>query len=117
MNENSPNPNGRNGKEDHQLKIIEIFKELFGNFFRVKTEGQIKLDNNKSRYGDVVGYDENGNPTEIHQVGRTNKNGTPVSRERKAIEDIEKATGLKVIFHPLVILAIIGLAILYLIQQ
>jgi hypothetical protein len=44
---------------------------------------------------------------EIHQVGRTNKNGTPVSRERKAIADIEKATGMKVIFHPLSIILII----------
>jgi len=115
-NKKVPNPDGKLGKEDHRNLIEEIFQKL-SELFLSQKEFPIDVENNKKRYADVAKIDEKGNPTEIHQVGRTNKNGTPVSRERKAIEDIEKATGLKVIFHPLVILAIIGFTILYLIQN
>jgi len=112
-----PNPHGKKGKDDHQNYLKRLFDELFKKFGNSANEGPIDLLNGKKRYADAAALSEDEKPIEIHQVGRTNKNGTPVSRERKAIEDIEKATGLKVIFHPLVILAIIGLAILYLIQQ
>jgi hypothetical protein len=44
---------------------------------------------------------------EIYQVGRTNKNGTPVKRERKAMADIENATNIKVIFIALKIVLIL----------
>ena len=36
---------------------------------------------------------------EQHQVGKQNKNGTPVARERRAKEDIEKVTNIPVKFH------------------
>jgi hypothetical protein len=37
-----------------------------------------------------------------HQVGKQNKDGTPVKRERDAIEDIDGSTGgsVPVEFHP-----------------
>jgi len=35
----------------------------------------------------------------IVQIGKTNKNGEPVKREKEAIKDIEKATGVKVEFY------------------
>ena len=40
------------------------------------------------------------------------KNGTPVKRERDAMEDIEKLSGLKVTFHPYNIIVIIALALM-----
>jgi len=112
-----PNPGGRLGGKEHRSLVEKIQDWIIGRDLIPDRETQIDCEHDKKRYADVTVINEKGIPTEIHQVGRTNKNGTPVSHERKAIEDIEKATGLKVIFHPLVILAIIGLAILYLIQQ
>jgi hypothetical protein len=37
---------------------------------------------------------------ELAQIGKENKNLTPVTREKRAIEDIESAFGLKYRFHP-----------------
>ena len=59
--------------------------------------------NKNSRYVDVVIFDNNGQISEIHQVGRTNKSGTPVSREVKAMNDIKNApqyNGAPIYFHP-----------------
>ena len=43
------------------------------------------------RYADAVEKDKVTNEiTKIHQVGKVNKNGLPVTRESKAIEDIMK---------------------------
>ena len=36
----------------------------------------------------------------MHQIGRQNKDGTPVSRERRASDDIEAATGMRPNFYP-----------------
>jgi hypothetical protein len=33
-------------------------------------------------------------------VGRTTKSGNPVSREVRAMDDIENATGIRPNFHP-----------------
>lgn len=33
-------------------------------------------------------------------VGRANQSGTPVARERRALEDIERATGIRPVFTP-----------------
>jgi hypothetical protein len=115
MNKKTPNPEGRKGKADHQNKIKEIYLMLLEKLGFVRTEARIELEENKSRYADVAGLDENDKPIEYHQAGRTNKNGTPVARERRAMDDIERATGIKVIFHPLKVLAIgLILGVLYL---
>jgi len=101
MLKKGPNPNGKKGGKEHQKKISEIEEEISRKDLLTGRETKIPLENNKKRYADVTGTDFNtGDLKEIHQIGKQNKNGTPVKRERKAIEDIEKATGLKVIFHP-----------------
>jgi len=101
---NIRNPNGKKGKEDHQAYIRELVGKLLSKFRDVAIEDKIVISKNKRRYSDISVYDENGNRTEIHQVGRTNKDGSPVARERRAIADIERATGIKVIFHALKVL-------------
>jgi hypothetical protein len=51
----------------------------------------------------VVAQDKKtGEIKEIHQVGKKNKNGTPISREKKAIQDIQnsdKGRGINVNYH------------------
>jgi len=97
-----PNPNGKKGGKKHQLKIEEIEKDILNrDYIAARERAHKKEGTNKKRYSDIVAIDsETKDIKEIHQIGKQNKNGTPVKRERKAIEDIEKATGLKVIFHP-----------------
>jgi hypothetical protein len=54
------------------------------------------------RCADVVEV-VNGNVTNIYQVGKVNQNGTPVSREVKAINDIMASpayNGAPIIFVP-----------------
>lgn len=54
----------------------------------------------KQRIIDVAAYGIN-LPTryvKAVQVGKTNKDGTPVKREQEAIEDIETHTGIQVVF-------------------
>lgn len=58
---------------------------------RVLTAG----GNKGSRYVDVVGKDAQGNVVEMHQVGRQTRSGNPVSREVKALDDIQGATGVR----------------------
>jgi len=109
MEKKIPNPNGKKGSKDHQDFIENIWKKLLKKFKKVKKEYEIEISNDKKRFVDVAGLDETGNPVELHQVGRTNKDGSPVIRERRAIEDIEKATKLKVIFHALIIILVVTL--------
>ena len=94
-----PNPFGKKGKKDHQDKIKDISDEIDAGEFNVNTETGINLTNGKKRFADVTASNDDGKLEEIHQVGRTNKNGTPVKRERDAIADIEEATSKKVTFH------------------
>jgi len=110
MSKKVPNPNGKKGNIDHQNlieKILLLLQELFPN---ADKEGRINLENGKKRFADVVGRDENNVIKEIHQVGRTNKDGSPVKREKLAIKDIEKTTGLKVIFHALLVLIFVSIS-------
>ncbi len=107
MEKKIPNPNGKKGNEDHQNFIIELFIKLSKKYKLADTEVSINIDNKKKRFVDVAGLDEEGNPVELHQVGRTNKDGSPVIRERRAITDIEKATKLKVIFHALMLILVV----------
>jgi len=63
---------------------------------KVSTPGGTK----GTRYVDVVGKDADGNVVEMHQVGRQTKGGLPVSRERKALDDIQGASGTRPNYHP-----------------
>jgi hypothetical protein len=93
-----PNPNGRKGGELHQKKTKEI-------------------KDGKSRFADIVAINSDGDIEEIYQVGKQNKNGKPVKRERDAMDDIEKMSGMKVIFRPynIFILILIAIALPFLI--
>jgi hypothetical protein len=53
------------------------------------------------RFLDIVGRSrETGAVLEMHQVGRQTKRGLPVSREVRALDDIQSAMGLRPTFHP-----------------
>ncbi len=98
-NKKIPNPDGRKGGEKHQNLIKKIVKYLQDRGFITKTEAYVKIENGRGRFLDILAMDIEGTPSELHQIGKQNKNGEPVARERKAIQEIEKATGKKVFFH------------------
>ena len=60
------------GTKENRIADIEVYS-LQGKIFRMKFH-------------------------KIIQIGKTNKDDTPVTREQEAIEDIEKHTGIKVTF-------------------
>jgi hypothetical protein len=47
-----------------------------------------------------VGKNAEGKVIEMHQVGRQTGAGNPVSREVRALDDIQKATNTRPEFHP-----------------
>ncbi len=101
MAKNVPNPNGKKGGKKHQAKINEIEDDIEKKKLDAARESFFKNKNGKSRFADIVATNKKtGEIEEIHQVGKQNKNGTPIKRERDAIEDIEKLSKMKVIFHP-----------------
>jgi hypothetical protein len=54
----------------------------------------------EKRFVDVVAIDPGTkNVVEMHQVGRQTKGGNPVSREVKALDDIQKSTGVRPTYH------------------
>ena len=87
------NPNGKKGGEAHQQKTQELKDELIAQGYQVDTEVmfgnyQEGYTGHKSkRFADVVAYVDD-KIAKIFQIGKVNKNGLPVSRESKAIEDI-----------------------------
>jgi len=98
-----PNPYGKAGGPLHQSKINDVEEELKAEgFTKIRNEVMVKTPNgNKSkRFIDVEGTNPKTNAVKRVQVGKQNKNGTPVSRERKALDDIEKATGTRPEFVP-----------------
>ncbi|MEB3041876.1 RHS repeat domain-containing protein [Capnocytophaga gingivalis] len=89
----------------HQSIQKQLQDDLEGLGKNVGTEGQIKLKNDKSRFGDVVVYadDKKQQILEVHQIGdmRTRGGFRPSSRERGAIMDIREALGdnVRIVFH------------------
>jgi len=93
------NPNGSRGSEEHQGKINERIQETKDQGHAHiaggdKTEEAVNTPggNKESRRPDITTRDPDGNPYR-ENVGRQNKDGTAVSRERKAQEEIQNATG------------------------
>ena len=97
-----PNPNGRKGGAAHQntIKLIQntnVKGQMDYEYGYVTSNGY-----KKRRYADAVEIVD-GKVIKIHQVGKVNQNGTPVSRESKAIEDIMNSSnynGAPVYFWP-----------------
>ena len=100
-------PNGRNGGEAHKAKTEEIKESIINRKNNVKTEDMFTPNEGyngykSKRFADVVEYDGD-EIVAIYQVGKVNKNGLPVSRESKAIEDImnsSKYNGQPIYFIP-----------------
>jgi hypothetical protein len=97
-----PNPYGKAGGPAHQKKVAEVAADMDARGlapefeYRVPTPGGHKY----ARFVDVVGKDIQGEVVEMHQVGRKTKGGRPVSREVKALDDIENVKGIRPKFHP-----------------
>ena len=85
------NPHGKKGGPAHQNTIHEISDNLESQGYsvtyeyRVNTPGGVK----NTRYIDI--YATDGTNTIAIQVGRNTSSGMPVSRERKALQDLIKA--------------------------
>ncbi|GEM_PF-1218875 len=104
------NKNGKKGSEKHQeaqkAEFHKTEKEYEGNKeIIVKTEVTVQTPNGVKdiRVADVGAFSwlKNTFRMKFHkiiQIGRTNKDGTPVKREQEAIEDIEQHTGIQVTF-------------------
>ncbi len=98
-----PNHNGKKGGEAHQKTIDKEEQRLKDQGYD-KTEREVPVatpgGTKEKRYIDLKGTNTKTGATEEVQVGKQNKNGTPVSREQKALNDIEKATGVRPTYVP-----------------
>ena len=101
-----PNPYGSRGGPAHQAKVKQRIEELKRQGHEHLAGGELSeeivkvKDGQKSyRRPDITTADSDGN---IHRenVGLQNKKGEPLSREKKALDDIERATGSRPGFTP-----------------
>lgn len=94
---------GKKGGKKHQETVdkqeTKLREEGYDN---VEREVMVRTpEGEKSkRFADLKGTNTNTGETKWIQVGKQNKNGTPVSRERRALTDIEKANKNMPIFIP-----------------
>ena len=96
------NPWGKLGSPSHRGKVADWKNLLKSKGFSVTDrEPSVKIDGGfkSTRYGDIGVSNSNGEFCGIVQVGRVNKDGTPVSREMYAIYDFN-LTGYPVVFVP-----------------
>jgi RHS repeat-associated protein len=97
-----PNPFGKMGGALHQETVLKVENQLREQGFNqidrevmVRTPEGIK----SKRFIDVQGTNTETGEVKWIQVGKQNMNGTPVSREVKALDDIKEATGIKPLFE------------------
>jgi RHS repeat-associated protein len=85
------NPHGKRGGPLHQGKIREVAKELSKKGYVVDFEEYIKTPGGfkKARYADIIIEDPVTKKKWLIQVGKKTKKGLPISREMKAIKDLE----------------------------
>lgn len=106
------NPDGKKGGKEHKDAINQLLNEVVeenkdNKDVQVAKEKPIATYGKKDiRIADIASFilGTFGNVLQITwlriiQVGRTNHSEKPVKREQEAIEDIEKATGVKVEFY------------------
>lgn len=98
---NVPNPYGKSGGLVHQGKIQEVAEKLRSQGYDVTFEEYVKTPGGykSARYGDVLVTNPETGEQWIVQVGKQTQAGNPISRENKAIKDLESA-GWKVEFVP-----------------
>jgi hypothetical protein len=104
--ESVPNPSGKVGSLRHQAYVEDEARAMRTRYasaidIEVRTEVRIVGRDGQVRYVDAQAYNvRTGEIVDQVQVGRTNKNGTPVSRERTNMEDIDRATGVDTRYRP-----------------
>jgi hypothetical protein len=97
-----PNPGGKLGDAVTRTRVKDVVAEIEARGNKAVTEAMVKTPNGykKVRFADIAEVDpKTGKVIRYHQIGETTKKGDPVSRERKAKNDIENGTGLHVKFH------------------
>ncbi|MFO0591159.1 MAG: FG-GAP-like repeat-containing protein [Polyangiaceae bacterium] len=97
-----PNPWGKKGGPEHQAKVAEVAEGVKSRGLEPEFEHKVATPGGgkNTRYVDVAGRDANNKVVEMHQIGRQTAAGQPVSREVRAMDDIEQATGKRPDFHP-----------------
>lgn len=94
-----PNPYGKLGSPEHQDKVDEVAQDIDNRGFSYVKELFLRLFNGRGKFVDVAAFDEQQKLQELHQIGKQNKNGLPVKRERDTIEEIYMNMGIKPEFH------------------
>jgi RHS repeat-associated protein len=96
---------GRLGGKEHRDKVKERAQQLKDEGHEItagggeKPERAVITPEGKRRFPDISTKDPNGN--NYHEnVGKQTQKGEPVSRERRALKDIDRATGKKTGFKP-----------------
>ncbi len=93
-NKKPPKPKWKERRCKTPEKVKEVVENIKDKDLKASKERFFRNKNGKSRYADVVGIDKKTRKIKvIHQIGKQNKNGTPIKRERDAIEDM--ATHIK----------------------
>jgi RHS repeat-associated protein len=95
-----PNPYGKLGSPEHQAEVQREYDRMLKQYPDKIVSKEVKINtpegDKRYRFADVGVTDPKTNQlVGAVQVGKKNKNGTPVSREEKAMKDIEKATKVK----------------------
>jgi hypothetical protein len=96
-----PNPSGKKGGELHQGKIQELTEAFKNEGYDISFEKRVVTTGGTKpvRYGDILVTNPKTGEQWIVQVGKQTKSGNPISREAKALTDLENA-GWKVEFVP-----------------
>ncbi len=97
-----PNPGGKLGGPEHRAKVEDVARDVKDRGLEPVREHRVDTPGGTKSYRsvDVAAKNGNGDVVEMHQVGRQTKGGLPVARERRALDDIKKASGVTPTFHP-----------------
>jgi len=102
-NKKVPNPWGKVGGPEHRAAVKQTAEEILQTEMDFELEIHVPTPDGKKkgRFADIASIDRATNlPVNYYQIGKTNKNGTPIKREVEAMDDIETATGKRPIFKP-----------------
>ena len=97
------NPDGRKGGMAHQAKVKEVVADVEARGLKAEREHMVvtPAGTKPKRFVDVAGVNPaTGQVEEMHQVGRQTKSGASVAREKRALDDVQKAKGTRPKFHP-----------------
>jgi hypothetical protein len=91
VTKNVPNPYGKSGGPAHQAKIEDITGQMEDKGYIVQPEFKVDTPGGykPKRFADLLVTDPETNDLWLIQVGKQTQAGNPVSRELKAIVDLE----------------------------